>query len=515
MDQLAELAKSGSTSTTVDVIETHISWVILTEAYAYKIKKPLVLDFLDFGSLEKRKFYCDEEIRLNRPWAPELYLDVVPITLADGTPQFGGTGPPIEFAVRMRRFAQELQLDVQLEQDKLTMADMRELGRAMAVRHTGADVVSHDQRDRQVAKTIEFIWDNFSALDGVIDKKLLSQLSAWTEHELSSDAKLLWQRFDNGFVRDCHGDLHLANLVRLPSGITSFDCIEFDANLRNIDVICDIAFLIMDLVARKRHDLASHFLNRYLESTGDYGGVALLDLYFVYRCLVRAKVATIFSLECNTTREKEIHLAEAHRYCDMAWRQANKRNPMLVVMHGLSGSGKTWLSEQLMAAMPAIRVRSDIERKRKSGLAELANSQSDLNRGIYTKAASAELYSNLLDSARTLLGSGHNVILDATFLDRETRTEAYALADGCGCHVVLLHVDAPNNVMKQRVRKRGSVRGDASEADLAVLEHQIVTAGALSPEDHERLMTYDNTSDADVAALVTELRLKRERPLRT
>jgi hypothetical protein len=490
----------------IELIETHISWLILTDKYVYKLKKPIVLDFLDFGDLEQRKFYCDEEVRLNKPWAPDIYLDVVPVSLDNGQARFSAGGTPVDYAVRMRRFDQEMRLDAQLEQGKLLATDMQELARNVAARHAGAEHVEKKHRDRFVSKTKEFIWDNFVALEDSIDEAQLELLRTWTAAELEKLDTLLWQRFDSGFVRDCHGDLHLANLVRLPGGITTFDCIEFNADLRRIDVVCDIAFLIMDLVERQRHDLAAQFLNSYLECTGDYAGVTLLSLYFVYRCLVRAKVAVILSRQRAADGDAAADLTDAHQYCDMALRQIAPPNPLLVVMSGLSGSGKTWVAEQLMVAMPAVRVRSDIERKRMLGLAELEDSASDIGQGIYTEQTNRDVYKRICSIAGSILASGHNVILDAAFLSAPDRAEALSTAKTGGCAAVILEVRASHDVMRERIQLRASRAEDASEAGLDVLEHQVETAEPLTDTEKGLTITFDNTGEIDARALVSQLK---------
>ena len=508
IDSLMSPAAFSHPVRAVQLIETHISWVFLAGDYVYKVKKPIALDFLDFRDLERRKFYCEEEIRLNQPWAPDIYLDVAPITDDNGQPRFGGGGAPIEYAVRMRRFDQQLRLDLQLECGKLSIADMKELSRNIAVRHTAAQVVDEDQRDRVVALTKEFIWDNFAALDGFIDAAELNSLRKWTERELKKVDALLWQRFDDGFVRDCHGDLHLANLVRLPGGITTFDCIEFSIDLRHIDVACDIAFLIMDLVARGRRDLGAHFLNRYLECTGDYGSMGMLSLYFVYRCLVRAKVAVILSKERESDEARQADLSEAQRYCEMAKRQATARTPVLVIMSGLSGSGKTWVSGQLMAALPAIRIRSDFERKRIFGLSETEGSASRFGSGIYNDDANRIVYQCLYDSARIILGAGHNVILDAAFLKSADRATATSIAADCGLPCILLEVTSPAKELRDRIRQRSIHADDASEAGLEVLEHQRATAEPFTDDEKAIAVCCKNTGEVNVESIVRQIRAR-------
>jgi predicted kinase len=284
---------------------------------------------------------------------------------------------------------------------------------------------------------------------------------------------LFWQRFDAGCFRECHGDLHLGNLVRLADGITTFDCIEFNPDLRNIDVIADIAFLIMDLVARKKLDLAAHFLNRYLEFSGDYDGMRVFNLYFTYRCLVRAKIAVIRSLERTEDKDTRRDVDEARSYCEMARRQIVARSLVLLAMYGLSGSGKTWVSDKLMSALPAIRVRSDLERKRLSGLDETADSGSGIAAGIYTQDMNVKLYTRLNETAAMLLSSGHNVILDAAYLNAGQRAAAHETAADAGASFILVHTVADEAVLRSRIQSRQTERADASEASTDVLDYQL------------------------------------------
>ncbi len=492
--------------TSIERIDTHISWVILTDTYAYKIKKPVVLDFLDFGELEQRQHFCEEELRLNRPWASDIYLDVVPITDSGGQARFGGDGTPVEYAVRMRRFDSDMRLDRQLTLGQLTINDMRALGDTIATRHIGAPHARTRFRQRALQMTVQQMYDNFSALEGNVSKENLSSLAEWTQRELDTATGAFADRFDAGFFRDCHGDLHLANLVRMPGGIRTFDCIEFSEDLRAIDVICDIAFLIMDLVSKGQRDLAACFLNRYLEQTGDYDGLVHLDLYFVYRCLVRAKVAVLCSQQSELENERLRNIADADRYCRIALRQTWKPAPLLIIMRGLSGSGKTWVSEHLMAALPAIRLRSDIERKRLFGLPEAASSESGIGAGIYTADSSHDVYDQLITTAKSILDARHNVILDAAFLRSEERDRATEMADSCGYAAVIIDVRAPLVLMKKRLQRRRQDAVDASEAGLDVLQHQRSIAQALSRLELQRTIVHENVDGSRVDDLVDIIR---------
>ena len=481
---------------------------MLAGNYAYKIKKPVVLDFLDFGTLEKRRHFCEEELRLNRPWAPELYLEVVAIAGPADEPVIGVDGKVLEYAVKMLRFDQDLRLDRQLEHGLLTVADMKELGKNIATRHAAAEQPAPADRERLVGQALHYFRENFDHLDNIIDADEFRFLQDWTERELEKHATTLRQRFDDGFVRDCHGDLHLGNLVRLPSGITTFDCIEFNPDLRNTDVFADVGFLAMDLTEKGHPELAAHFLNRYLEKSGDYEGIVLLDLYFVYRCLVRAKVAAICSREREGEDERAADIREARDYAAMARRQASKGAPVLVIMHGLSGSGKTWLSERLMASLPAIRIRSDIERKRLFGLEETAASGSGIGAGIYSPAASARTYERLFALARGLLNARHHVVLDAAFLAKEQRDAARDAAADLGVAAVFVCAEAPVDVLRTRVGERAAAKNEASEADLAVLDHQLQAATPVGGGGVT--IRVDMSLDIDIENLVSAI-LERRR----
>jgi len=505
VDSLTSPAAFAHPVTTLELIETHISWVILAGEFAYKIKKPIKLPFVDCRDLARRKFYCEEEIRLNQPWAPGIYLGVTPITMHRGQARFDGNGTPVEYAVRMRRFDQSLRLDQQLQNGELSVADMKELGRNIAARHVAAPVVAADQRERVITRTKDFIWDNFTALQGFLDDDAFTRLRVWMKAELQKLDVLLWQRFDAGHVRDCHGDLHLANLIRLPTGITTFDCIEFSTDLRHIDVACDIAFLLMDLVEKQRRDLAAHFLNRYLECTGDYDSVRVLNLYFVYRCMVRAKVAAIRSQERELDAEREADQLEIRQYVDIALRQIAQDMPALVVMTGLSGSGKSWVSGQLMAAMPAIRIRSDLERKRMLGMDENESGAAAIDSGIYSQDMTRRVYASLCATAGTILQAGHNVILDAACLHVADRDAALAVARACASSCIILQVTAPDRVLRERLRLRQVQRSDVSDAGLAVLEHQLATAEPLTPAEKRRAIHCENAGELQIDELVAQI----------
>lgn len=487
------------------LLDTHISWVILTGGFAYKIKKPIKLEFLDFSSLEQRKHYCEEELRLNRRWAKGLYLEVAPITGSFECPAVGGEGDAIEYAVKMRQFPQSAQLDVQLEEGLLTEDDMVALAAKIASQHKEIPVcagLGERHADRLVRHPM---LENIKYLKRHVSKDDLQNLSNWTKENLQAFWPKLLQRQDDDFIRECHGDLHLKNLVRLPSGISAFDCVEFSADLRNIDVISDVSFLVMDLVSRRREDLAYVFFNRYLECTGDYDGVSVFGLYYVYHALIRAKIAAIHSTERSDENDRQDDLKEMAHYCSVARHWTENRRPCLIVMHGFSGSGKTWLSQQLLARLPAIRIRSDIERKRHYGLAEAEKSGAGVGTDIYEPRARSGVYEVMAAHAVVALRAGQNVIADASFLSRKDRQRFRDLARSLDAGFVILDAQAAADELVRRVQQRQSDASDASEADSRVLQYQYEHADALDADELRSTVAVATDAAVDANRLTAEI----------
>ena len=489
----------------IRLLETHISWVILTGSFAYKIKKPIKLEFLDFSSLERRKFFCDEELRLNRRWAAELYLDVVPICGSFEKPLVGGTGFPIEHALKMLQFPQSAQLDVQLDAGLLNDADMVELAEMVARQHSMAAICTQSSAEIVFELVQHPMLENIEHLKKHIGRDELQCLSLWTSNNLRALQATLIQRQKDGFVRECHGDLHLRNLVRLPSGIAAFDCVEFSADLRNIDVISDVSFLVMDLIARQRQDLAYLFINRYLERTGDYDGMSIFGLYYVYHALIRAKIAAIRSIERTDEIDRQRDLEEMAHCCSVARRWIDPRRPCLIAMHGFSGSGKTVLSQQLIPRLPAIRVRSDIERKRRYDLAETGRSGAGIGKGIYNPRARASIYEELAAAAETSLRLGQHVIVDASFLQRKDRQHFQALAKRLDADFVIVDTRAEPDELLRRVQLRQRGTSDASEADANVLRYQYENAEPLDAEELEWTIAVTTDAEVNVGTVVRQI----------
>ena len=403
----------------VELIETHISYVLLSGAYAYKIKKAVRLGFLDFSTLARRRMYCEEELRLNRRLAPELYLAVVAITGSRDAPRIAGDGEAIEYAVQMSRFAQDDLLDRQLAAGRLSPEEIDQVAEQLAGFHERAERASPGQRFGSPQAVWAPMAQNFAQLgerlSGAAHRTRLADLEAWSRQRFTEVADLVASRLRDGWIRECHGDLHLGNIVRTGAGLRLFDCIEFDPGLRWIDVLNEIAFLTMDLGGRGRADYAHRLLNHYLEALGDYRGLPLLAFYTVYRALVRAKVAAIRAGQ-EEPAGRLAALATCDQYLDCAGKAAVPGKPRLLLMHGLSGSGKSWLAQQLLERLGALRIRSDVERKRLFGLPALARSDSAVGDGIYDTAATGATYDRLVELASQILAAGYPVVVDAANL---------------------------------------------------------------------------------------------------
>ncbi len=484
----------------VRVVETHISWVLLTGDYAYKIKKPVNLGFLDFSTLGLRRHYCNEELRLNRRFAPGLYLDVVEIRGTPAAPRVGGDGPLLEYAVRMRQFPQEALASQVLARGELTLQQVADLAAVTARLHAAAAVAGGDTpygEERSVLGPALENFDQMLPLPGTVqDKSELHTLRLWTEREFGRLRETFARRKSGGFVRECHGDLHLGNIVLLDGAMTAFDCIEFNDRLRWIDVMSEAAFPVMDFADRNRADLGWLFLNAYLERTGDYGGLGVFRFYAAYRAMVRAKVHLLRAQQPHALPEDKARLTTAYRdYVRLAAGFAEPGRPAVLVMHGLSGSGKSTVAQQLLQSLGAIRIRSDVERKRLQGLDALARSGSGIGTGLYSEEATQAAYRHLAGLARIIVLAGLPVIVDAAFLRRRQRDEMRGLAAGLRVPFAIVSVEAGEQTLCARLAQRGARGADASEADARVLEHQCAIREPLSREEQAAAVVVDGECD--------------------
>ena len=481
----------------IKLLETHISWIVLTGEFAYKIKKPVNYGFLDFSTLQKRQHYCAEEVRLNRRMAKQLYLDVVAIGGSAQQPVIKNknAGDAFEYAVKMRQFPQSAKLDERLNAGKLTQQHMHAIAQRVADFHSTVDVATSATVYGKPTTVYHPIAENFTLIHGNLpDRTLMPALQAiqhWSEEEFKRLQATIRQRKQQGFVRECHGDLHLRNMLWFKGEPLAFDCIEFNPELRWIDVISDIAFLVMDLQDRQAAELASYFLNSYLEFTGDYAGLKLLPFYACYRAMVRAKVNALRLQQADiSVTEKQQAIQELTSYINLA-KQIIKPTPVkLSIMRGVSASGKSTISGQMIAAPRTIRIRSDVERKRLFNKSRQENISSGIHSGYYSPEASAQTYQKLLQLAQQILQAGYSVIVDAAFLKVEQRQPFQQLAQQLKLPYEIIEVRAPEALLRQRIINR---ENDVSDADLKVLEHQLANWQALQ-ENEKKFVTRINTA---------------------
>lgn len=470
----------------VELIETHISWVLLAGEFAYKLKKPLDLGFLDFSTLEKRRFYCEEEIRLNRRTAPEIYLDVIGIGGTPESPELAGDGDPIEYAVRMRRFDVDAGFDHLLANHKLEHQHLIDLGRKLAHLHQVAETAPKHSRFGHFESVADPMRDNFTVLGDMLDDRStadrLVALSKWTETQLEQSAPLIEARCRDGRIRECHGDAHLGNVALIDGRATLFDCIEFSEDLRWIDVVSDLAFTVMDLRDRGAPGFAWLLLDEYLARSGDYQGIRMLPMYMAYRALVRAKV-NAFRLEDDAADSKEI-LQQIDDYVSLAEKISGEQRAAIVITMGVSGSGKSWLARRLVEHAGLIRMRSDVERKRLHGLAPEDSSGSDVGAGLYSPKATERTYHHLANLADPLLQAGIPALVDAACLKRWQRSLFRDLARERDVPFAIVHCTADQTILEHRIARRAEAGDDPSEAGLDVLARQ---AQNMEPLDESEL----------------------------
>lgn len=460
------------------LIETHLSWVFLAGEFAYKVRKPVVLDFVDFSSLAARRADCEEEWRLNHPLAPGLYLGVVPLTRDAGTGaiRVGGHGSAIDYAVRMRRFHQHDVLRAMALEHRLGPQQIDPLADLIADFHSAAPIADASTDYGTAAHVHRTLEDCATA---VLTLSTDPQRAQAAVSLLRQHAERLVHAFDSrrrtGHIRECHGDLHLGNIVLIGTRPTPFDCLEFSAALRWIDTMYDTAFLFMDLLALELPDLAYRLVNRYLERSADYGGLAVLPFYAAMRALVRARVLLERARQLEDAHEDAAtQRDEVHRLLDLSASLLTRDDGCLILMHGLSGSGKSTHAAQYAEAEQMIRVRSDAERQRRHDTTAVER---------YTPHAIDRTYRRMAAICRIGVRAGFPMIADATFLASHQRSRFLSLAKRLGVPVAIADCAATVSVLQARITARARRGTDASEADLAVLDVQIAMQQPLSRDE--------------------------------
>lgn len=450
----------------IEMIQTHISWVFLTGNYAYKVKKPLHLDFLDFSTLTKRKYYCEQELALNRRLTEDIYLDVLPLCRQGDHYQLNGSGTVLDYCLKMRQFDQSGLLDQRLNSNRFDPSWMDLLAESTARFHAEQESSAEFGQPQMLADHIQTNLDIAgNHIGDAFNESTMAELADYARDELLRQNKNLCSRQADGFIRPCHGDLHLKNITLIENRPCIFDCIEFSDEFRIIDTMNDVAFLVMDCDAHGRADLGLRFLSRYLEHTGDYSGLRPLNLYLFYRATVRGKVSTLLATEITAENERKQAFIEAKQYFDLAATYTQTKQAELFAIGGLSGSGKSHLALLGSGMERAIIIRSDATRKR------IASDYPDLD--LYSRNMHINTYTAMFEAAHTALDAGFSVILDATFLHPDSRQQVYKLATACDAPLHFFWLDIEEPVLRDRITQRQHAANDISDATLCVLDLQL------------------------------------------
>ena len=497
----------------VRLIETHISWVLLTPDIAYKFKKALHLDFLDYSTPDARRFYCDEEVRLNRRLAPDIYLGVASITGTLQQPVIDGSGAALEYAVKMRVFTQESLWEYRVTQALITPQEVDLLAHKLATfyrdaaRAPGASVWG--TLAVIAARSSDDLSEIACLLADVDEQRTVRELMEWQASQHVALAGTFARRKALGWIRECHGDLHCGNIITCGERVDVFDGIEFSDALRWLDVMHDLAFVWMDLQCRGRADLAARLMNRYLQIKGDYRGLAVLRYYGVQRALVRCKVALLRSRQLGGDAAAQA-IIEAKSYLAFASHAiapataattAAGTTAAIIITHGFSGSGKSTLCVALVELLGAVQVRSDIERKRLHAIAPTEKAAADPGAGIYGPRASRACYLRIRRLARDIAIAGMPVIVDAAFLQRAQRRQLQQLAHELDVPFFIIDVHANLATLRARVVEREQNGNDASDAGLGVLEHQLATHDPLGTDELPYVIKVDSEQSMDSAQM--------------
>jgi aminoglycoside phosphotransferase family enzyme/predicted kinase len=489
------------------LLETHLSWVLLSGPYAYKLKKPVAFGFVDFSTAERREQACRDELRLNRRLSPARYLDLVPVYGTAETASFvapvdtppGSNHPAavIAWAVRMVQFEQEQLLPAALAAGRVDQAAIRELAARLACFHRDAATAGSGTPWGKPEAVRQPVLDNLTALAACPQAQaVLEPLTAWVNRQARLLTPWFSRRQSDGHIRECHGDLHLGNMLLGPAGIEVFDALEFSETLRWIDPISEMAFLVMDLAVRGRADLGSLLLNGWVEATGDGAGLRGWAWYSVYRALVRAKVSWLRLQQSGLeAAERSRMRAELVRYLNLAMDWIQRQSQPLVLMHGLAGSGKSTIAAQLSRRLGAVVFRSDVERKRLFGIWGVSPTR-QLQGELYGPKASRHLYGIVLPTlVEAASAGGLAVIVDACFLRRSERQRMVDLAGQLSIPVQIVVCEAPEPTLRQRLLERAAAGTDPSDANAEVLERQHQWLEPLDPDEQALVMSCQSLLD--------------------
>jgi len=478
LESLMDPSSYDERTTSVHLLQTHVSYLFLTDGHVYKIKKPVDFGFLNFTTLDRRRFYCEEEVRLNRRLCPDIYLGVVEVRESHPGLSFQGAGRVVDYAVKMKRLPAERMLDRLLDEGMVSGSDVRRIARVIGEFHLGAE------RSREIdgygsPDVIRANWEeNFRQMSEftptTLDADDLLLIREWVDGFLRENRDLFTGRVSGGHIRDCDGDIHGENIC-LDDRVYIFDCIEFNPRFRFSDTAADIAFLLMDLEYRGRRDLAEILLDEYLRVTGDRELSGILDFYLVYRAFVRGKVESFRLRDSQIpVREKESAGERARRHFRLARGYILRRRlpPGLILFSGLMGTGKSTLARCLAFELGLDLVSSDVLRKELAGLSPTERRADGYNEGIYSADWTRATYEEMFRRAAEAVRGGRGLVLDASFFRKGERARFATLARDAGVFFRLFHVVCPEELVRSRLESRADDPYEVSDGRWELLSRQ-------------------------------------------
>jgi len=478
---------------TVNLVQTHISLIFITDNFVYKIKKPVDFGFLNFSTLDRRRFYCAEEVRLNRRLCPNMYLGVVEVRETPDGCTFAGEGKIIDYAVKMRRLPEERMLNRLLDNNQVTEQDIRCIARTIAGFHLacerGKEIDLYGSPDAILRNWNENFAQSEAFVGFTISAAEFELLRGWVNSFQAANLQLFEERVAGGFIRDCDGDIHSENIC-LADTVYIFDCIEFNNRFRYSDTTADIAFLLMDFDFHRKAEFAEPFLEEYLKVTGDQGIVSLIDYYKTYRAFVRGKVE---SFRLNDPQispvEKSLASDKARRYFRLAGGYVRRRllPPSLIITWGLTGTGKSHIVEELAFVLGLDIHASDPVRKELAGMILTERHLDSYAEGIYTAEHTKATYSTLLQRAESSLAMGKSVIVDATFCSKSNREAFRRLANRADARFLIIAVNCPPETVKARLAERQLKDGEVSDGRWEIYLKQSADCEALTDNEGEIL----------------------------
>jgi aminoglycoside phosphotransferase family enzyme/predicted kinase len=498
----------GPTVTSVKLIQTHISYVALTGSYAYKIKKPVNFGFLDFSTLDKRHYYCEEELRLNKRLCPDMYLNVLPITQKDKTLELNGEGIIVEYAIQMKEFPQDCIMTNLLQKGKISEDTIDRLCDILVKFYQSQHPSESVQRYGQLPAVKQNIDENFDQTKPMIDitipKQLFFSIRGIVERFFQGKKEVFDQRIHQKRIYECHGDLHSGNIALVDEKIYVFDCIEFNDRFRFCDAASDVGFLAMDLDFQNYPYLSSYFITKYIEKSKDRSIYSVLNFYKSYRAFVRGKV---LGFQLNDphidqgTKNNVLHTAKKYfelseYYTKLFSLDLQKHPPLLFLVVGLSGTGKSTVASKIAVDYHGVLINTDVVRKESAGINRYERHHDSLNTGLYDPQKIDDTYEHVIQQAETNLQKGDNVVLDATFQKKKYRQLAYELAGRQHAMIIIIQCVCPDDVVKKRMDIRLQKKS-VSDARWEIYLAQKITFEPLCSDEPNLLIDTSNDSYED------------------